>query len=549
MKTIMNFVLCTIFLCTLNSIAQNQLDYYDIAELDEKPETNSDSYIAENGFQFSTYTTGINTKYADYSIGFYKDKFISYSARKIGGLAKKDPKTGEPYTKLYCSDITNSYELSKPQLFANILNRNKNLGTISFTNNGKTIYYTQSKKDDTQSFDLYSAIMNPDREGEWINITPITSINGSYSVENPHISKDEKWLYFSSNQPEAIGGFDIFRVALKNNKPTGEAERIEGSVNTSLDEKFPQTSLDGKYLYFSSQGHDSQGGFDVFRSREYNLGFVATKNLGPSINSVNDDIAYVQATETVGFLSSNRYGGKGSYDIYKAVEKPVEISIAGRISEKGSKKRIPNATVVLLDENGEEIATMESDQDGLYMFFVDNSTNYSVIAYKKGFKNEETSVNTSSKTDKTFLNDFVLKPEISKEIAALTEEVTPAKIVVSGDKTIIEIENIQFDYGCSKIKDTSINTLNTVVATLHQNPDIKIFIKAHTDAKGSAKHNKSLSNQRATSVMNYLISKKISPDRLSSKGFGEEELLVKCTSCSKKQNQLNRRVEFIVINE
>jgi len=143
MKTIMNFVLCTIFLCTLNSIAQNQLDYYDIAELDEKPETNSDSYIAENGFQFSTYTTGINTKYADYSIGFYKDKFISYSARKIGGLAKKDPKTGEPYTKLYCSDITNSYELSKPQLFANILNRNKNLGTISFTNNGKTIYYTQ----------------------------------------------------------------------------------------------------------------------------------------------------------------------------------------------------------------------------------------------------------------------------------------------------------------------------------------------------------------------------------------------------------------------
>lgn len=548
MKTLINLALSAIFLCTLNSTAQNQLDYYDIAELDEQTGTSDISSIADNGFQFSTSATSINTKYADYSVGFYKDKFISYSAKKIGGVAKKDPNTGEPYTKLYCSDITDGYELSKPQLFASILNRNKNLGTISFTKNGKTIYYTQSKKDNTQSFDLYSAKMNPDREGEWIDITPLNSINGSFSVENPHVSKDNKWLYFSSNQPEAIGGFDIFRVALKNNNPTGEVERIEGSVNTPLDEKFPQTSFDGNYLYFSSQGHDSQGGFDVFRSREYNLGFVATINLGNSINSTKDDIAYVQATKTIGFLSSNRNGGKGNYDIYKAVEKPIEISIAGRIIDKTTKKRVTNATIVLLDENGEEVATMQSDQDGLYIFSVNGFLDYSVIAYKDGFKSDEISVNTSSNTDKTYLKNLTLE-SMPAEIASIIDGVTPAEIIKSGDKTIIKIDNIQFDYGSTKIKDSSLNTVNAVLATLYQNPDIKILIKAHTDASGSAKFNKSLSEKRANSVMNYLLDKKIAPERMSSKGFGEEELLVKCTSCSKKQDQLNRRVEFVVITE
>lgn len=548
MKTIVYFLLCTLLLCTLNSVAQNQLEYYDIAELDEGTKINESSSTADNGFQFSTFTTGINTKYADYGVGFYKEKFISYSARKIGSIAKKDPNTGEPYTKLYCSDITYEYDLRKPHLFSNILNRNNNLGTISFTKDGETIYFTQSKKGDSQSFNLYSATMNPNREGEWIDITPISAINGNYSVENPHISKDEKWLYFSSNKSEAIGGYDIFRIAIKNNKPSGEIERIEGSVNTALDEKFPQTSFDGRYLYFSSKGHDSQGGFDVFRSRECDLGFVATKNLGSSINSTKDDIAYIQATKTVGFLTSNRAGGKGNYDIYKAIETPLDLSIAGRVFDKDTQMRVPNATVVLIDDNGEEVATMQSDQDGLYLFPVDAFLDYTVIAYKDGFKSAEASVNTSSNTDKTYMKNLTLQ-SMSDEIAAILKEATPAEIVVSDEKTIIKIDNIQFDYGSSTIKDISINTLNTVVATLYQNPDIKIFIKAHTDANGSASFNKSLSEQRAGSVMNYLLSKKISQDRMMSKGFGEEELLIECTSCTKTQNKLNRRVEFVVITE
>ncbi len=97
--------------------------------------------------------------------------------------------------------------------------------------------------------------MNPKREGEWINITAL-SVNGDFSVENPHLSRDGKWLYYASNKPEAIGGFDIFRIAVKDNELIGKEERVSGSVNTVLDEKFPQTSLDGKYLYFSSKGHD-----------------------------------------------------------------------------------------------------------------------------------------------------------------------------------------------------------------------------------------------------------------------------------------------------
>ncbi len=213
MKTKLNYIVATLFL--LNSIASfAQADYIDIAEISDSEYQESDDIVTNgsNGFSFETFTTAINSEYSDYGIGFFREKFISFSARKIGALAKIDPITNEPYTKLYCSDITYEYNLKRPQLFSSVLNRNQNLGTLSFSKDGNVIYFTKNKEDKTQSFDLYRAEMNPEREGEWINETRL-SLNGTdFSVENPHLSHDGEWLYFASDRPEAIGGFDIFRA-------------------------------------------------------------------------------------------------------------------------------------------------------------------------------------------------------------------------------------------------------------------------------------------------------------------------------------------------
>ncbi|MFC4633941.1 OmpA family protein [Dokdonia ponticola] len=498
--------------------------------------SNSDSQMGNNGFKFETFTTGINSKYSDYGVGFFKDKFISFSARKIGALAKLDPKTNEPYTKLYCSDITYEWDLRRPLLFSHILNKGENLGTISFSKEGDRIYFSKSSKEDTQTFQLYTAIMNPDNEGEWINITALPFNSTLYSIENPHLSKDGRTLYFSSNMPEAIGGYDIFKVTVKSDGTYGDVERLEGSVNTVLDEKFPHTSLDGKYLYFSSNGHDSMGGFDIFRSRNTSFNYVATRNLGNTINSLKDEIAFIPATKTIGYFTSDREGGKGSYDIYKTNEYIVDQNVTGIIRDTETQILLSKATVVLLDANGEQVATTSSNLDGEYTFPVDAFVDYTILAYKEGFERNSISFDTNTNLVSTFEANISL-------------DAKPAEIVETEEKSFIKIDNILFDFNSDKIKDISTITLNTVIATLQENPTIKIDIKAHTDIQGSNQYNLKLSKKRAASAMKYILGKGISKDRLTSEGYGESQPLIDCTICSDDQHEQNRRVEFIIVRD
>lgn len=492
--------------------------------------------VGNNGFKFKTFKTGINSKYSDYGIGFFREKFISFSARKIGALAKIDPNTKEPYTKLYCSDITYEWDLRRPALFSHVLNKGENLGTISFSEKGDRIYFSKSLKENTQTFQLYTAIMDPNVEGRWINITALPFNDLAYSMENPHLSKDGKTLYFSSNMAAAIGGYDIFKVAVKNDGSYGAVERIEGSVNTVLDEKFPHTSLDGKYLYFSSNGHNSMGGFDIFRSRNASLNYVATRNLGNTINSPKDEIAYIPATKTIGYFTSDREGGKGSYDIYKIEEYVIDQNVAGIVRDTETQIPLANATVTLLDANGEEVATVNSKENGTYSFPIDAFLDYTILAYKEGFERNSASFSTNTNLIPTFETDISL-------------DAKAAEIIETEEKAFIKIDNILFDFNSDIIKDVSTITLNTVIATLQENPDINIDIKAHTDIQGGNTYNLKLSKKRASSAMNYLILKGISEDRLTSEGYGESQPLIDCTTCSDDQHEKNRRVEFIIVRD
>ncbi|MBE16726.1 MAG: hypothetical protein CL867_10790 [Cytophagaceae bacterium] len=497
---------------------------------------NSGSAIGKNGFQFETFQTGINSKYADYGIGFYREKFLSYSARKIGALGKKDPITNEPFTKLYCSEISYEYDLNRPNLFSHILNKNDNLGTLSFSKDGLRVFFTKSTADNSQVFQLYSADMNPDREGEFINIESLPFNNEQYSFENPHLSRDGKTLFFAANTPEAIGGFDIFQVAIQDDGSYGKVERVEGAVNTVLDEKFPHTSLDEKYLYFSSKGHNAIGGFDVFRSRKAQLGYVATRNLGNTINTEMDEIAYIPATETVGYITSNRDGGRGSYDIYKLTEFIVDQTAEGVVYDLETGIPLENATVVLVDAEGTEVATTNTTSNGNYRFAIDSFLDYTLLAYKEGFENNSASLSTNTNLVAVFENDISLKA-------------TPAEIIETSEKSYLKIDNIQFDFNSASIKPVSTITLNTVYQTLLTHPEIKVAINAHTDQKGSPSYNQKLSEKRAASAMTYLLDKGIAPERLIAKGYGESQPLYDCEACSDAQNEANRRIEFVIITE
>jgi outer membrane protein OmpA-like peptidoglycan-associated protein len=491
--------------------------------------------IGDNGFKFETLTTGINSAYADYGSGLFKNKFISFSARKIGALAKKDPITNEPFTKLYCSDILENYDLTRPLLFSSLLNKNENLGSVSFSQDGTIIYFTKNIEGNTQSFQLYRAELNPERAGEWINMTPLPFNSANYSVENPHLNRTGDMLYFASNMPASKGGFDIFQAPITTDGTAGEFSPVPGDINTENDEKFPHLSVDEKFLFFSSKGHENLGGFDVFKSRRTQKGYVTILNLGNTINTNKDEIAFVPATDRIGYITSNREGGMGSYDIYRITEYVFAQKVNGRAVDFETGIPLPNVVVQLIDTDGTQVGEMLTNEKGVFTFPISSFEFYTLVSSKEGFFKGSTIFNTDNKT-KEYNTDVTLKAG-------------PAPIVVTEEKSFIGIENILFDYDSSNIKNISTITLNTVVETMKHNPDIEVALNAHSDFRGNDSYNLKLSNRRAASAMEYLVSKGISKDRIRWKGFGETQPLINCEPCSEAQHEVNRRIEFIILEE
>lgn len=489
--------------------------------------------IGDNGFKFETLTTGINSKYADYGSGLFMNKFISFSARKIGALAPKDPATNEPYTKLYCSDILENYDLTRPLLFSSILNKNENLGTVTFSQDGNVMFFTKNTEEDTQHFQLYRAELNPERQGEWFKMTALPVNGAEYSVENPHLSKDGKTLYFASNMPGTKGGYDIFKVEVKGPDSYGEVTPIEGLINTEQDEKFPHLSYDEKFMFFSSKGHDNIGGYDVFKARRTKKGFVTIINLGNTINTQKDEIAFVPATERIGYITSNKEGGYGNYDIYRLTEYVLAQTVSGKAIDFETGIPLANAEVKLIDTDGTEVGNMITNEKGEFSFPLSSFEYYTIVSGKEGFYKGSTIFNTDNKT-----------PQYEADV---TLKAIPAPIVVEEEKSYIKIDNILFDYDSARIKEVSKITLNTVVATLNENPEISVALGAHTDFRGNNSYNLRLSDRRAASAVAYLISKGIAKERLTSKGYGESQPKIDCNPCSEQEHETNRRIEFIIM--
>jgi len=526
----------TAILCTALNAQAPQNAPGDIAMINSDYSAPISKESTENAVsRFETFSTGINTRYSDYGIGLFRDKFISYSSRKIGALAKKDPATNEPYTKLFCSDVLEDWDLTRPLLFSSILNKNENLGSLTFSLDGNTIYFTKSKKGDTQTFQMYKANMDDEELGRWTNIVPVSFNNDLFSYENPHLSRDGKLLYFASNMEPSVGGFDIFQVEVFEDGSFGTIEPVKGDINTPADEKFPYTSVDGKFLFFSSTGHQSIGGYDVFKSRKSEEGFKLIINLGNTINGEKDEIAFIPATQSVAYITSNRVDGHGSYDIYKVREFTIEQKLLGQALDFETSIPLANVEVLLIDTDGVEVASVTTNPYGQFEFPIESLEYYTIVASKDGFQKGITIFNTDNTT-----------PEYKVDVSLRTK---PAEIIETEEKSYIKINNIQFDYDSAVIKQVSTITLNSVVRTLQENPEIKVVLNAHTDMQGSNDYNLKLSHRRAASAVQYLIEKGISSDRLEAKGYGELQPLIACDPCSDVEHETNRRIEFIILEE
>ena len=403
-------------------------------------------------------------------------------------------------------------------------------GPVVISPDGNTIYFTRNNylgnkegkrdKDKTNHLKLYSATKSGN---EWNEVKEMSFNSNEYSVGHPSLSPDGKTLYFASDMPGGLGGTDLYKVAVDSTGNFGTPENLGEPVNTEFDETFPFMDTDGT-LYFSSNGHAGLGLFDIFRLEEGNV-----ENLGEPVNSSMDDFAYFQVSDSKeGYISTNRDGG--SDDIY-VFNKLNPLMLKGQVTDAVNGNPIAQATVRIMGEDGEQIAFLETDEEGNYETEIARDRNFPVEAKEIEYETFEGEVSTMDADD---------TDEIEYDI-----QLNPVKDV----EYLAEIDNIYFDFDKSNIRPDAAQELDKLVDLMqNEYPDLVIEIGSHTDRRGSNAYNEKLAERRAKSTYDYLISKGISAERIVEyKGFGETKPAIDCDRCSEKDHQLNRRSMFSVV--
>lgn len=487
--------------------------------------------ILELNDKYEIISTGINTSLSDVGATFFMNKYIMYSSRKTGAIgAGRDVNTGNPYNSLYCLNIDKTGNLSHPYFFASVLDEKGNEGGITFSPNQKTVYYTNSTPENSTNYQLYKATFDETCRcsNAWIKKEAVVFNDVNYSIENPCVAADGKKMYFSSNMPGGFGGYDLYVADIDENGMPVHPKNLGNEINTMSDEKFPYASPENE-LFFSSNGHAGYGGHDVFVSRIRKNSFSTPLNLGKTINTATDEVAFILASRKKGYFTSNRSQGLGSYDIYRFELQKNSNTLKGHAMEKISKIVLPNTKISLIDTEGNEVATQTTNENGAFTFEVTPLENYTVVANKEGYLDFSLPVITP-------IGEATTKVELDQKKAEVTA-------------TTIVVENIYFEYNKASIKKESTLSLNKIYDVLIANPEMKITVNAHTDSRGSEVYNLNLSDKRAASALHYLIKKGIDSSRIDSKGYGETKPLSNCKSnCTEKEFETDRRVEFVIIN-
>lgn len=511
------------------------------------------NYLAEiknNSGRYKIENAGINTKYSDYGTAFMGNKVIFSSARDTGNFSKRiHTWTGEYFTNLYSSAISEDGSLGAVEKFGKKINTKYHEDTPAFTKDGGTVYFTRNNYLDGRGFDaskvtllkIYTAKV--DKQGNWNNITALPFNSDSYQVAHPALSADGKTLYFASDMEGTRGQSDLYRVKLNDDGSFGTPENLGDAINTPGRETYPSVNEDNE-LYFASDGQPGLGGLDIFITRipkDGSLNFKQVLNVGEEANSPKDDFALIIDSKTKrGFLSSNRDGGQGNDDIYKFLEtRPIwcEQVLFGVVTDEKTKEVLPNAKLILFDEKFKQLKETTSDKDGKYEFTeVECNTKYYVRTSLETYITKESPVIIGKTDGKTELN---IELEKAQKEAKVDDDLAD----------VFGINLIYFDLDKWNIRPDAAVDLAKILDVLEQYPTMKIDIRSHTDSRASAAYNNKLSDRRAKSTRDWLISKGIAKERLSAKGYGETQLVNKCADgvqCTEEEHQLNRRSQFVI---
>jgi outer membrane protein OmpA-like peptidoglycan-associated protein len=483
-----------------------------------------------------------NTEYSDFGAYIFNNTLYFASANGDGDKVYNWNK--EPFLDLFQVTITEDANVrsygSPTEIDADAINTEYHEASAAITNDGETLYFTRDNtnkrnrlkydKKGTTHLKIYKATLEND---QWTNAVELPFNDEVFSTGHPTLSTDNKSLYFVSDRDGGLGQTDIYTVVINDDGTYGEPENLGEKINTEGREMFPFVAKDST-LYFSSDGYLNLGLLDIFKSNLLKGERSEPVNMGSPYNSGYDDFAFFVDSETEkGYFSSNRPTGNGSDDIYSFNTTQCKQVITGVARDMKTNIILTDVTIRLIEETGKVIEEVMTKSGSAYTFEVDCNKTYTVIGLKPDYKADKKSVNTTYDNEKENTVDLILEPLII-------------------DNQIV-INPIFFDFDESNIRTDAKYELENIVDVLRKHPEMVIKIESHTDSRGRDRYNMKLSDRRAKSTRDYIISRGVDAYRIQSAiGYGESQLINKCANrvrCIEKEHQLNRRSYFYILNE
>lgn len=486
----------------------------------------------------------INSEYDDFSPNFTdkkNDEMYFTSSRESATGSITHERTGQGMSDIFETTRDRKGKWSEPVPISPTVNSEASEGAICTNQRRNTLYFTRCDfgKDGVFGCSIYWSKRQGREWGE-AELIPITA--DTNTVGHPAITNNDDVLIFASNMPGGYGGRDLWYIINKGRGVWSEPINLGSAINTAGDELYPYIAYDNK-LYFSSNGHVGMGGLDIFVAEpigENKWGNVA--NLQYPINSFAHDFGIVWDDDKKrGYLSSEREGGMGGTDIWEFYMPPLVFALEGQVLNKETGDPIANATLELKGTDG-TTAEVTTDDKGEFKFaekgsdrYIKENTSYSLMVSADQFlnaKGNETTVGAEESV--VFYHEYKLQPV---------------------DKPI-KLPEILFELNKATLLPQSKDSLNFLYDIMIDNPTIVIELAAHTDSRATDKYNMDLSQRRAQSCVDYLISKGIPRDRMQAKGYGESRLKITDAQIAKMKSeedkeaahQQNRRVEFEVLS-
>ena len=526
-----------------------------------------DNILAQNGLKSAQMAPGwkkggsryqvkkmdvFTSRRADYSPMLLGDEYEQIYFTSTRNDAQGDELSGITGTKagdIFYSEKDDKGKWSRPEAIATGLNTDYDEGSCCFTPDGKEMYLTQCVTDPASP--RFAQIVTSSRsDAAWGKVQKLEITQDTLSTyAHPAISPEGEWLYFVSDMPGGMGGYDIWRVRITPSG-LGGVENLGSPINTPGDEMFPTFRPNGD-LYFSSNGHIGMGGLDIYiarideKTQQYKI-----EHPGYPLNSEADDFGMTfEGPHNRGFFSSNRKDGRGYDHIYSFNNPEIVTTMKGWVYEKDGYE-LPAAQVMVVGNDG-TYRKLPVKSDGSFTLSIHPEVDYLVMASCKGFLNHKEELRIdSAKESKEYVLQFPL--------ASISAPVL--------------IDNIFYDFDKATLTPASTQALDKLVALLKENSHVTIELSAHCDYKGNSEYNKRLSQRRAQSVVDYLIAHGIEKDRLTPVGYGKERpkairrkltekypwlkeddvltqdfILKQTREHQEICNQLNRRTEFKVL--